>query len=157
VCGVPTRLAPCVPPRPLLQEQVAKLRSEREAAGGEVAVLRTDLENVRGERDRLQGEVTDAKRELDKWVGWVASGGGGGTRLGEGQGAARCRHGRQEGAVQVGRLIFRGRAVAGWCWCWSHSLLCGCAVGAPPGVMSGLWGCPCRRFCGCAAMPGSCD
>ena len=52
-----------------MQEQVEKLRTEREAAAKDVAVLRVDLDSTRQERDRLVAEHSRAKEEVDRHVG----------------------------------------------------------------------------------------
>mmetsp|Transcript_5395 Transcript_5395/g.11884 ORF Transcript_5395/g.11884 Transcript_5395/m.11884 type:complete len:815 (-) Transcript_5395:535-2979(-) len=48
------------------REQVEKLRTEREAAARDIAVLRADLDSTRQERDRLLAENTKAKEEVDR-------------------------------------------------------------------------------------------
>jgi hypothetical protein len=83
------------------QDQVAKLRDEREAAGREVAVLRADLEGVRGERERLVAEVAAMRSELDRCAA-----------LGLGLGLATLGHVMEAGGLcaavvgEVGSLEF---------------------------------------------------
>ncbi len=62
---------PSLPALWLRQEQVSKLRDERETAARDIAVLRADLDNTRQERERAVAEAARSKEELDKWVrGW---------------------------------------------------------------------------------------
>lgn len=49
-----------------LQDQVTKLREEREQLARDVAVLRTDLDTTRQERDRLLTESAAAKAEVER-------------------------------------------------------------------------------------------
>lgn len=88
-----------MPPHHCLpQDQVQKLRDEREAAGREVAVLRCDLEAARAERERLAEELKGVKDELDKWAG---AGGPGGGQGGEG-GSEGWRGGGGEAGGRAG-------------------------------------------------------
>ena len=48
------------------QEQVGKLREEREVMARDLAVLRADLDSTRQERDRLLTDFTKAKEEADR-------------------------------------------------------------------------------------------
>lgn len=49
-----------------VQEQVGKLREEREVMSRDLAVLRADLDNTRGERERLLADNTRLKSEYDR-------------------------------------------------------------------------------------------
>lgn len=49
------------------KEQVGKLRSEREAASADVAVLRNDLDSSRLDRERLQADVVRLTTEVDRY------------------------------------------------------------------------------------------
>lgn len=70
--AVPCSSRPPATSRPASQEQVSKLRAEREVLAGDVAVLRADLDTTRQERDRLLGEFNKAKAETDR-IRWGAA------------------------------------------------------------------------------------
>lgn len=64
-CSLIFNCLPLIPPLPAwLQEQVSKLRAERETAVRDVALLRADLDNTRGERERAVAEAKKAQEEL---------------------------------------------------------------------------------------------
>ena len=48
------------------QEQVTKLREERETAARDLAMLRADLDNTRQERERAVAGAAKAKEDLDR-------------------------------------------------------------------------------------------
>lgn len=50
----------------IFQEQLQKLRDERESGAKDLAVLRADLDSTRQERDRLLSENTRLKEETDR-------------------------------------------------------------------------------------------
>jgi hypothetical protein len=52
---------------PLPQAQVEKMQSEREAAGRDIAVLRTDLDAARSDRERTQAEVERLQSEIARY------------------------------------------------------------------------------------------
>lgn len=53
-------------PATCTQDQVQKLRDEREAVSRDLAVLRADLDNTRQERERAFAEAARSKDDLDK-------------------------------------------------------------------------------------------
>ena len=61
-------LSPCppLPAPPSPQDQVGKLREERDKAVQDVAVLRADLDSTRQERDRLLADNTRVKEDYER-------------------------------------------------------------------------------------------
>lgn len=50
----------------LLQEQVTRLRSERENSCRDITVLRSDMEGMKKEHDRVAAEASALREEMER-------------------------------------------------------------------------------------------